>query len=152
MTKQKFRSNYNYDQNTKDPEVFDKKAMVSKVVPGLSYTVRELYQRHAAGSLPDVAKVAIWDQHPSFDSWTDEIGNMDLVEAEELARSLEERGREIQELKDKVKKSEYENITKKSKEMENYIRELSDLPEGFTIDDLKKYAKESKKPDNQKVD
>lgn len=124
--KLKFRSNYNRIVIATD---YEKTEGVSLLVPNQSFTVRELMKRHMAGTMPAIGKQALWDEHPTFDSFDKTVGNFDLVDAEELAKEMTDRLDEIEAERKELKKKEEKRIKEKLERLDKIEKQLKDKEE-----------------------
>jgi len=82
-----FQTNYNY--YVKDHHM-EKPYGESKTVPNQSYTVQELFEKHVAGTLPNISKTPVWEEEPTFETNVDmEAPEFDLSDATALKDDLE---------------------------------------------------------------
>lgn len=135
MSKKRFRHNYDCPKTKADRTTPKGKDMT---VPDMSYTVRELMQRRVIGTMPGVGKIPIWDEHPDFDSWDATKMEFDLADAEEMARTLQERHNQIEQKRTELKKNESNKIKAKLAELELVKKQLKEFTEGTKLKNITK--------------
>lgn len=88
--KSKYADLESYD--SKSPLVFEKFKLPTKTIEGESYTVRELFERHLQGALPDVIRDTYNSDQADFDSIDFQaLSNADPYVKSELLRDVQEK-------------------------------------------------------------
>lgn len=101
--KTQFRNHNNFKLNQfeKDTEVFEG---VTMTVPDESMTVKEILEKFTRGVLPDIAKVAEYDEVENFDGFETE-NPVDITEVEAQLTEVNERLKFSASVSGKAKKS-----------------------------------------------
>lgn len=101
------------------PGRFNEKTVgASKTIPGETYTIRELLNKHTRGILPPgIDREPIYDNEPNFDSPDfQKINRSDINDKKQFQRETKE---QQSELSNTIKKQQQHHKEKKSNKQEN---------------------------------
>jgi hypothetical protein len=107
MKSSKFLSTitYDYKKHTNPEKDFGE----SQTVQGDSYTVRQLFERHMAGSLPNLANEAYYMEEQDFNSIDfDKLKHADIYDKAQLLQEVEEKARRTRKAIEEYQKREEE--------------------------------------------
>lgn len=109
-----FRTQFNYT-----PEAGEEVQGVTMTIQGEAYSIQELILKMHLGQMPAVSKTPIYADADSFDdSDFNQVGQMDIVDRQELSNEMSMKVKENQKIiKDFKQRQETEMIEKKAKEM-----------------------------------
>jgi hypothetical protein len=135
MAATKFKTQFNGLKSNSD---YEKPTGLSMTQPDMAMSMREMLRKHAAGVDISVGRVPIWSEHPSWDTYDETIGDFDLVDAQNLAETMQARLETIRKQQRQVAGNEADSLEAKIEEMTSYIKELETAEDITTIDQLRK--------------